>query len=536
MKTWLLVGCLALGALDPRGSREWGGEGHRIVGAIATSYLSESALSGCAALLEGQTLAEVSTWADEVRGQSAYAWSRPLHYLNVPDGATDIDLLQDCPDEACVVAAVSRFEKTLRKVDATVEEKREALKFLVHFVGDLHQPLHVARGSDKGGNEISVVYSGRGSVTLHAAWDTYLVREVAGEDWGTYAAVLRGGISEQQAAEWRGSMDPLDWANESLALAISAAYPIPAAGVLDAAYLEQGVAVVERRLQAAGVRLAAVLNSVFAGVSDPDGTVVTGTTIGTMRIATFNIQNLGPTKAGKLEIMDQLAAIIRTYDVVAVQEVTDISGGAPQMLLDRINATDPPYVMSLSPRTGVQPDDKTYQEQYAFYFNSSTIAALDEGWLVDDAAQDAFQREPFVQRFHATAGNFTFVLVTVHTQPDAAVSETGALEDVVQVALTTYPGEDDVVVLGDFNVSCSYASPAELDALDLRSSFYTWIVPDDADTTLSDRTHCAYDRIVITQGALEDYTSQWGVHQAFTDKAVSDHWPVWAEFFVGRDL
>lgn len=75
-----------------------------------------------------------------------------------------------------------------------------------------------------------------------------------------------------------------------------------------------------------------------------------------------------------------------------------------------------------------------------------------------------------------------------------------------------------------------------LDVLDLRSSLSAWIVPDDADTTLSDRTHGAYDRMVVTQGVLEDYAGQWGVPQAFTDKAVSDHWPVWAEFFVERDL
>lgn len=254
----------------------------------------------------------------------------------------------------------------------------------------------------------------------------------------------------------------------------------------------------------------------------------TAPTEGTLRVASFNIQNFGPTKLHKKQVMTTLAQIMLQFDIIAIQEVSDVKLKVIPGLLDRIAAQGGVYKGLISPRTGRQPDDKPSQEQYAFVYNTKTVAALDDGALYDDAS-DLFQREPFVAHFRSVLGTFSFVLITVHTQPEKAVAEIAALHNVNQWARHKYPTEDDFITLGDFNGSCTYAKPEQLDALKIRGDAYVWVVPDDADTNLSPTHSCAYDRIVLTK-TLHEFTGRWGVLRAFSDPAVSDHWPIWAEF------
>lgn len=131
----------------------------------------------------------------------------------------------------------------------------------------------------------------------------------------------------------------------------------------------------------------------------------------TIRIATFNIKVFGPTKAGKPDVMSVLAGIVRKYDIVAVQEIKDRKRKVPGLSLDEINDGRDEYGVLSSERTGKQVDDRYSLEQYAYYYRKSTIAVLDEGGLYDDSGSDHFQREPFVARFVAKAGNFTFAMV-----------------------------------------------------------------------------------------------------------------------------
>ena len=154
--------------------------------------------------------------------------------------------------------------------------------------------------------------------------------------------------------------------------------------------------------------------------------------------------------------------------------------------------------------------------------------------LYDDSEWDRFQREPFVARFAAKSGNFTFAMINIHTRPKSAVPEIGALHHVVKWARMRYPGEDDFIVLGDFNAGCTYASEEELQGIEISGPEYVWIVPHSADTNVA-ALMCAYDRIVMDEDGNEDYAGTWGVDRAFTDKRISDHWPVWAEFHVDRD-
>lgn len=253
----------------------------------------------------------------------------------------------------------------------------------------------------------------------------------------------------------------------------------------------------------------------------------------TIQIATFNIQQFGKTKRGKPEVMAVLVQVVRKYDLIAIQEIKEANGDTPPAFLTAVNAeAGPAYAMVVSPRTGATASSNA-KEQYAFYYSTETIQSLDDGALYPDPA-DAFVREPWAARFKAKDGNFSFVLLDIHTQPTAAVAEIGALHGAIAWARTRYPGEDDFIALGDYNASCDYASPSDLDALVFRGAAYNWIVPDDADTNLASSV-CAYDRIVTTAAATGDYAGQWGVDRAFTDTAVSDHWPVWAEFYSKRD-
>lgn len=256
--------------------------------------------------------------------------------------------------------------------------------------------------------------------------------------------------------------------------------------------------------------------------------------VSNIKIATFNIQIFGETKAGKPAVMAELASIIRKYDIVAIQEIKNIGQTVPTLFLNEINSDGSAYMFVLSARTGQQPDDSGGQEQYAYYLNTETLRVIEDAGLFDDSANDLFQREPYVARFGVIDGNFTFALITVHTKPERAVAETKALHDVFIWAQDQFPSEDDFIDLGDFNASCDYASPSDFVGSPIRDD-YTWIVPDDADTNFSTTDACAYDRIVITEGAEEDYADNFGVDTSITSNVVSDHFPVWAEFRTNSD-
>jgi endonuclease/exonuclease/phosphatase family metal-dependent hydrolase len=199
--------------------------------------------------------------------------------------------------------------------------------------------------------------------------------------------------------------------------------------------------------------------------AEPTAVVVPEPASVEVRLATVNIQVLGPTKAAKPEVMVTLAAVIRRYDLVAVQEIKDISGRAPPALLEACNADGPEYALALSERTGREPDDRQSQEQYAYYYRRDRLEPVGEGVLYDDSAVEHFQREPFLQQFRVVGTERTFVMLNVHTRPRAAVSEIAAMEHVFAWAKTRYGANATVIAVGDFHAGCGYASEEELDAL-----------------------------------------------------------------------
>lgn len=237
------------------------------------------------------------------------------------------------------------------------------------------------------------------------------------------------------------------------------------------------------------------------------------------------MQKLGRSKLELPEVTEELLAVLRRYPFIAVQELSDATGRAPLELLERLNDGARRYEVSLSARTGREPEDANFREQYGFYYDRERIELLGAGRLYDDSASDDFVREPYLARFGASPG-LSFVAVTVHTQPDQTLSELAHLPEVLTWAGAQFPGERNWVLLGDFNAGCSYADAERLDLLELRQGGYTWLVPDDADTTVS-ATHCAYDRIVVSD-ALVGHVTTWGVDTRLAP-GVSDHYPVWVE-------
>lgn len=233
----------------------WSFEMHRLVCDIAWRELTPTARAEARRLLATETpaesFAEACTWADRVRGNDGYRWTAPAHYVNLPRGAAGVDRARDC-DTICVVTAIPRYLAALADGARSDSARREALKFVAHFVGDLHQPLHAGYADDRGGNDVRLLFAGD-STNLHRLWDGQLARAIGlGEADG---ARLHAAIAPVDRARWRDG-DPVAWANESFALTERQVY----AGVDEPGYVDRNRHAIIGRIQAAGVRLGLLLN------------------------------------------------------------------------------------------------------------------------------------------------------------------------------------------------------------------------------------------------------------------------------------
>ncbi len=254
------------------------------------------------------------------------------------------------------------------------------------------------------------------------------------------------------------------------------------------------------------------------------------------RIATFNIKVFGKTKMGKPEVVSQLVDTVLQYDLVAVQEIKDIDQTVPYDFLNELNnASGNAWNMSLSPRSGIQEDDRTSQEQYVYYYNTTVFKEIGQGYLYNDTKDDYFQREPYIASFEllnesGNSSGFDLTLFTIHTKPAVALEEIDALHSVVESYRENNSAETDLVVLGDFNADCSYTNSQELWESPLRLPQYKWLVNDLADTTVSS-TDCAYDRIVTLHELGGRLVGSWGIDTSIEETDVSDHYPVWFDLY-----
>ena len=243
----------------------FGADGHRIAGRIAQERLCTEAEQQVGTLGQGRGPDELGLWADWIRGEPAWAHSAPWHYMNIPDGARLEDYRQ--PPEGDILWAIGHFGIRLGDPDAQISERRDALRFLTHFVVDIHQPLHVGRESDRGGNRIEVdPGAGDGdSVNLHRFWDTEAV-DLAGLGVEEYVQSVAG-LIEANAEAWE--QDTLmEWARESQALRPDVYDFGGRDNRLSPEYLENAERITRLRLAQAGVRLAAEINTSLCGLAD----------------------------------------------------------------------------------------------------------------------------------------------------------------------------------------------------------------------------------------------------------------------------
>ncbi len=296
-------------------SAAWGPQGHSVIGLIADGHLKPEVKELIAEKFNINSLADVATWADRTRKKRKEESS--WHYTNIEEGEWTYNAERDCPDGACVTEKIHEFSGILRSTSLR-ERKKDALKFLVHFVGDVHQPLHLGNLKDRGGGTLRFLYKGK-DVSLHYLWDGGLIDwdgeppqvtrnmfispsecvdgltshcylppsleggeppqvnerrhtpppkarslfppGVARESLLKYAARLNGRVSEEEVSAWSLSTVS-DWANESRSLALKVAYRVDKGG-LSKAYIKRGREVINLRLTQAGVRLAHLLNTIL---------------------------------------------------------------------------------------------------------------------------------------------------------------------------------------------------------------------------------------------------------------------------------
>jgi len=247
-----------------------------------------------------------------------------------------------------------------------------------------------------------------------------------------------------------------------------------------------------------------------------------------IKVASFNIQNFGRSKISQSKIVDTLATIVKMFDVIAIQEISDISNHTANTFLNIVNKNNKVhYKLACSDRTGCQPDDKSSQEQYAFYYNSDILILTDTS-LYDDTKKDYFQREPYIASFKTKKGNLSFIICTIHTTPELAVEEIASLYEVAKWIPNRFKDINNIIFCGDFNASCKYARPNQLANLNIHKPPFNWIIPDTMKTNLSFNENCTYDRFVVTDSLYHKVTN-WSVLKYFTSKKVSDHWPIYIE-------
>ncbi len=252
---------LALAALvlAPVPAQAWGPQGHEIVALIAMAELSPPARAQVARRLGGTAMmVHDSNWADEIRDQrrNTGRW----HYVDIPLAAPGYDARRDCPDQDCVVAQIENDLQVLSNPRLNDAVRAEALRFLIHFVADVHQPLHAEDHDDRGGNQVRVMI-GRYRANLHRVWDSEVV-DALGSDAGRQANTIERSITQTQRQSW-SSGTPAQWANEAHTVARDQIYP-PLAGRrevrLPRDYAYRQAPVTRLLLAKAGVRLAFLLN------------------------------------------------------------------------------------------------------------------------------------------------------------------------------------------------------------------------------------------------------------------------------------
>ena len=237
---------------------EWGATGHRTIGEIAQKHLNKRTNKEIEKILHGESLAFVSTYGDEIKSDSRYKKFDAWHYVNFPFDTKYED--SNKSPKGDIVMGINYCINILKNSSSSKDDKVFYLKFLVHLIGDLHQPLHVGRAEDRGGNDIKVKWFYKNS-NLHRVWDSDMI-----ESWNmSYSELALNAkkISNQQVnAIKKGSI--LDWTYESQKIAQKVYKSANNGDNLSYRYSYENFSTVRNQLQKAGIRLAKILNEIYS--------------------------------------------------------------------------------------------------------------------------------------------------------------------------------------------------------------------------------------------------------------------------------
>jgi len=235
----------------------WGATGHRTVGEIAEHYLTKRTKKAISNLLNGHSIAFYSTFADDIKSDKKYSKFSPWHYLDFKFGKKYNPATASKKGD--LVQGINKCIKVLKNPNSSRSDKAFYLKLLIHFIGDLHQPLHVGHEYDRGGNDIKVKWFNKFS-NLHRVWDSGMIDSYNMSY--TELAKNENKLSKAQvAAIQKGSV--IDWVYESQAMAEKVYASAKSGDKLSYRYSYFYFPVVRQQLQKAGVRLAKVLNNIF---------------------------------------------------------------------------------------------------------------------------------------------------------------------------------------------------------------------------------------------------------------------------------
>jgi len=246
-------------------SLPWSQDGHRIVCAIAWRNMTAETQAAVQELLASDDslrfhqFEQACLWADEVRrSDPKYDRFTTAHYIHLSRGDASVDPNEQCLVSLCVVQAIEEQRAILSDSTQSKRARLEALKWVSHFVGDVHQPMHVGYGDDLNGNSIDIILSGE-PTNLHALWDYALIAKT-GLQWERYARRLGRNISRVDRRLWMGQTVN-QWANESFSITEDNVYEFPIGNTVPDEYYYRNIQTVERQLKKAGLRLAEVLNA-----------------------------------------------------------------------------------------------------------------------------------------------------------------------------------------------------------------------------------------------------------------------------------
>ncbi|MEF9977264.1 MAG: S1/P1 nuclease [Thermomonas sp.] len=283
----ILVALLCLGIAST--ALAWGRLGHALVGDLAERHLDATAKAEVATLLAGEpdpTLAGVASWADDLRNSDPerFKATSKWHYINAKGGGCGFDLARDCPDGDCVVGAIEKQRAILADRKQPIEARRDALKYIVHFIGDAHQPMHAGSRTDSGGNGFQVslrtpiepeayarnkYVDGVMGTNLHSVWDFYILAS-GGLELPAYSSKLDKLRWPPFPAPSVHDVMPLAWAGESCRLIESRGiYPPDDQHTMDSAYLDAMRPLAEQRVRQAAWRLAQLLNQTIGNDARP---------------------------------------------------------------------------------------------------------------------------------------------------------------------------------------------------------------------------------------------------------------------------